>query len=138
MAAEELITILDSSAMIAYLRQETGAMVVDQVLTDPSNVCIAHSINLCEVYYDAIRVDGLIGAEKILDDLFALGIVERNDFDANFWKEVGRIKAENKASLADCFAIVLANILDGTLLTSDHHEFDKIAKDGICSVQFIR
>ena len=48
------------------------------------------------------------------------------------------IKAENKASLADCFAIALARELKGSVLTSDHHEFDKIAADNVCSVEFIR
>jgi PIN domain nuclease of toxin-antitoxin system len=138
MATEKIVKILDSSAMIAYLRQETGADVVERAITDPNNICYAHAINLCEVYYDAIRVGGLADAEKSLQDLFDLGVVEQNDFDTDFWKEVGRLKAKNKASLADFCAIVLANNRGGTILTSDHHEFDKIAQDNICAVQFIR
>ena len=138
MAAEKLVKILDSSAMIAYLREESGAVIVNQILADPNNLCFAHAINLCEVYYDAIRIGGPDDAEKSLDGLFALGVIERNDFDTSFWKEVGKIKAHNRASLADCCAVALANKLRGTVITSDHHEFDKIAEDSVCQVQFIR
>ncbi|MBA3631944.1 MAG: type II toxin-antitoxin system VapC family toxin [Acidobacteria bacterium] len=75
---------------------------------------------------------------KRLKIYWFISIVKRNDFDQFFWKEVGKIKANNKASLADCIAVVLANQLGGTVLTSDHHEFDKIAQDRVCSIQFIR
>ena len=58
--------------------------------------------------------------------------------DRMFWQEVGRYKATNKASLADCTAIALANRVGGELVTSDHHEFDAIAANGVCRVRFIR
>jgi len=138
MDAERIIYILDSCAMIAYLRKEIGADVVQKVIVDSANICYAHAINLCEVYYDFWRVGGKNAAEQAIEDLLVLGISERNDFDQSFWKEVGKIKVNNKASLADCIAIVLANQLGGTVLTSDHHEFDKIAQDRVCSIQFIR
>lgn len=138
MAAEKIIKILDSSAMIAYLRQEEGAPIVRQAIIDPNNICYAHAINLCEVYYDAIRVGGLTEAESFYDDLLLLELVERDDCDTNFWKEVARLKATHKASLADFCGIVLTNRLNGTFLTADHHELDKIAQDNICSIEFIR
>ena len=36
------------------------------------------------------------------------------------------------------FAIALAQRMDGTVLTSDHHEFDRIADESVCNVKFIR
>lgn len=138
MDAERMIYVLDSCAMIAYLRKEVGADVVQEIIVDSANICYAHSINLCEVYYDFWRVGGRVAAEQTIEDLLVLGIVEKNDFDQLFWKEAGKIKANNKASLADCIAVVLSNQLGGTVLTSDHHEFDKLAQDRVCSIQFIR
>ncbi len=138
MDAQRRIRILDSSAMIAYLRKEEGAAVVEQILTDPTIDCYAHAINLCEVYYDALRVSGVAEAEKSMQDLFALNVLERNDFDEAFWKEVAHLKAIHRASLADFCAVVLANRLNGVFLTADHHEFDKLAQDRVCSIQFIR
>lgn len=138
MDAEGVIYIIDSCSMIAFLRNEVGADLVKNVVVDSANVCNAHAINLCEVYYDFWRAGGESAAEQAINDLLRLGILERNDCDPSFWKQVGRVKANNKVSLADCFAIVLANEVGGIVLTSDHHEFDKIAQDNICSVQFIR
>ena len=138
MDAEKVIYVLDACAMIAYLRKEVGAEAVREIIVDWENICYAHAINLCEVYYDFWRIGGKAAADEAIEDLLLLGIIERNDFDADFWKKVGETKANNKASIADCFAIVLANQIGGTVLTSDHHEFDKIAEDNVCLVQFFR
>ena len=51
--------------------------------------------------------------------------------------------AEHKArwrrvSLADCFALALAQTLGGILLTSDHHEFDPLVSAGVKSIEFFR
>ena len=40
----------DACALIAYLRKEPGAEVVPAVLTDASNTCLIHAVNLCEVF----------------------------------------------------------------------------------------
>lgn len=138
MVAAAMIQVLDSSAMIAYLRKEVGAIVVHQILTDPANQCFAHAINLTEVYYDIIRISGEADAEQAIKDLFLLGVQAREDFDASFWKEVGRLKAKYRASLADFCGIVLTLRLGGTFITADHHELDKLAVDGVCPIQFIR
>lgn len=53
--ATQIINVLDASAMTAYLKGEIGEDIVENILTDPDIDCFAHAINLCEVYYDAIR-----------------------------------------------------------------------------------
>ncbi len=133
-----MIYILDASAIIAWLRNEPGADVVDHALRDANSQCLAHAINLCEVYYDAHRNSGAAHAESVVSDLAAVGVVERNDFDQAFWKEAAKLKAGGGVSLADCFAITLTNRVGGALLTSDHHEMDKLAAAGICQITFIR
>ena len=42
-------TVIDASALIAFLRDEPGADVVENVLSAPDK-CYAHALNLCEVY----------------------------------------------------------------------------------------
>lgn len=134
-----MIYVLDACAMIALLRRELGEDVVWSYLNDPTSTCYAHAINFCEVYYDFYRDSGDMAAQSAINDLMALGVIERNDFDSVFWQEAGRLKAvHRKVSLADCCAIALTNRVGGTLLTSDHHELDPIAATGICSVKFIR
>ncbi len=133
-----MIYVLDACAMIALLRREPGEAVVWTHLGDSNNTCLAHAINLCEVYYDFHRDAGEAAAEGAVADLKALGIIERNDLDEALWKDTGKLKARGKISLADSLAIALTNRVGGTLLTSDHHELDAVASAGICSIIFIR
>ena len=129
--------VLDACALIAFLRDEPGAEVVEQRLLDGN--CFAHAVNLCEVYYDCIRVDGEQRAGALISDLLEIGLIYRADMDEAYWKDVGGLKAHiARISLADCFAISLARRLGLPVLTSDHHEFDNILAQGVCAVAFIR
>lgn len=51
-----MIYVLDASAMIAWLRNEPGADVVDDAIRDLGSQCLAHAINLCKVY-SSVTVD---------------------------------------------------------------------------------
>ena len=133
-----MIYVLDACAMIAYLRKEPGWDVVLHALTGTGVLSLAHAINLCEVFYDFHRKSDESAANTAINDLYAVGVLERNDLDEAFWKDAGRLKAQGKISLADCCAITLTDRVGGTLLTSDHHEFDSIAAAGFCSITFIR
>jgi PIN domain nuclease of toxin-antitoxin system len=133
-----MIYVLDASAMLAYLRGEVGADVVENAVLDVTGQCLAHSINLCEVYYIAHRDADVATAEAAINDFKALGVIERSDFDEVLWKEAGTLKAGGGISLPDCFGITLTTRVGGTFLTADHGELDKIAAAGICSITFIR
>ena len=135
----KLTLVMDASAMIAYLRDENGAAEVAAVLSDPAHKLFAHSINLSEVFYEFHRAGGMDDAVDALSDLSLLGIVERSDMSGEFWRAAGKLKSMyRRISLADCFAITLAQKLAGTLLTSDHHEFDTLAQQSVCDIRFIR
>jgi PIN domain nuclease of toxin-antitoxin system len=134
-----VIYILDASAIIAYLRGEPGADVVSAVLVDPTHECLVHALNLCEVYYDFYRANGERAARDAMRDIFSLGVQLRSDLSIDFWQAAGTLKATaRRISLADCFAVTLAQALGGTVLTSDHHEFDALAARAVCAFAFIR
>ena len=134
-----MIYILDACAMLAFLDGEPGADIVELALLDPDNQCLAHAINLCEVFYGFYRVGGQIEAQRVINDLTAVGVVERPDLDSTFWQDAGTIKADHRhVSLADCCAIALTKRVGGTLLTSDHHELDTLVALGVCPITFIR
>ena len=71
--------------------------------------------------------------------MLAGGLALRTDLDTAFWQSVGELKVNpGKLSLADCFALALAQQEQGTLVTSDHHEFDPIVPLNLCPILFIR
>ena len=132
--------ILDACAIISLIKNEDGAIIVRKALEADNNICFVHAVNLCEVYYDCLRCYGKEPAELLVTNLIEAGIVVRSDMDMDFWKSAGVLKARGRISLADCFAIALAEREDAILLTSDHHEFEPLlAIPGFpAKVQFIR
>jgi PIN domain nuclease of toxin-antitoxin system len=91
-----MIYVLDSSAMIALANNEPGADVIAALLDDPLHECCAHAINLCEVFYDAIRCSSEAQALTLIADLYGLGVIERRDLDIAFWQQAGRLKAVHR------------------------------------------
>jgi len=130
--------LLDACAMIAFLRGEPGAEIVETFLSQDPPVCVAHAINLCEVFYDFLRVAGEATAAAAVDDLRAVGLIVREDMDEAFWRQAGRYKARYRVSLADTFALFLAERFGAEILTSDRREFEPLAESGACRVRFIR
>jgi len=132
------VHILDASAMVAYIAGEPGDAVVTALLSDPAATCYAHSVNLCEVYYDTLRATDERRARQVISTLFSDGVIERRTMSRRFWRRVGGLKARGRISLADCFCIALAQELSGEVVTSDHHEFDPLVPLGFVPIQFIR
>ncbi len=65
----ERMVVLDACAVIALQRGEDGADQVRACLTDPQVEVIVHAINLCEVYYDAVRRDSSVELHDLWTDL---------------------------------------------------------------------
>jgi predicted nucleic acid-binding protein len=134
-----VIFVLDASAIIAYVRGEPGGQLVLSALLDSANTCVAHALNLCEVYYEFHRILGEAAADRILEELRAVGIKRREDISQSFCRLASAFKSEfRRVSLADCFALALASDLGAKLLTSDHHELDALAATGRFEIVFIR
>lgn len=130
--------VLDSSALIAYLRAEQGGTLVDKLIADRNNVALAHAVNLCEVYYDVTRLSGEPRAQAAIKALHDAGIVGRDDLDVSFWQDIGRYKANlRRISLADCFCLALATRAGAKIVTADC-EFEQVVNQDLCEVEFIR
>ena len=133
------IYVMDANSLLASLRNEPGGSVADGLLADPNADCLAHSVNLCEIFYDTLRQTDLATAQLTISDLLALGLTERPDMDTEFWQLIGQLKVSpGRISLADCFTLALAIRTGGILVTSDHHEFDVIVPLGLCPILFVR
>jgi predicted nucleic acid-binding protein len=129
---------LDTSAMVAYVNNEPGGVVVETLLDGPDAACFAHAVNFCEVYYGVLRATDERTARRVISDLRAAGVVERRDMSRRFWFAVGRLKSRGGIALADCFCVALAQHLGAQAVTADHREFDPLVPLGICPILFIR
>ena len=121
---------LDACAVIAYLRQESGAEVLKEIIERPNSFLAMHVCNLGEVYYDFFRDDGLAAAQTAWANALALPLALRRDTDDVFIQRVGVIKVAERVSFADAFALALAERLRVPLITTDHHEFDAVERKG--------
>jgi PIN domain nuclease of toxin-antitoxin system len=130
--------VLDACALIAFLRDEDGAQAVELALQEGN--CVAHAINLCEVYKDCLtRGESQSKADELIEDLMQLGLLSNEDLDEELWKHAAKLKAEiGQVSYADCFALALTKRLEAVLYSSDHHELDPVAAQGIVAIKFIR
>jgi len=132
---------LDACALIALLHDELGADKVANAINDAFNgkaIIVMNKINLLEVYYDAYRSLGKDQANLMISELLKCPIIINSEISDEIFKEAGRLKATYKISLADSIALAQTIILNGSLLTADHHEFDVIEKTENISFQWIR
>lgn len=129
--------VMDACAIIAYLRGEQGADIVESILEGDDPTAI-HAINLCEVYYNCLQRNDEDTARELVTDLESIGLVIHEDMDPVMWQTAGQYKANMGGPLPDCFAIALTRRLEAVLLTSDHKHFDYIAAEGACRIRFIR
>lgn len=135
----EGVYVFDACAIIALLQAEAGAATVENLLEAGNHQCIVHAINVCEVYYDLYRRDGEEIADGVKEILEGYGFEVDEAVPSALWRASGKLKAEWKqVSLADCFAVALTTQEAGTLVTSDHHELDRLAEAKICPILFIR
>jgi PIN domain nuclease of toxin-antitoxin system len=58
--------VLDACALLALIKKEDGALSVRQALESENNVCLVHSVNLCEVYSDRHEFEPLLAIPGFL------------------------------------------------------------------------
>jgi len=124
--------ILDACALLALLRDETGADIVAGIIND-SNIGTAlvsiHKANLLEVYYDVYRTAGKAKADDVISKIKSQPIKIISEISDALFEEAGRLKALYKVSFADIFALAEASVSKAILLTADHHEMDKVEQN---------
>ena len=110
--------VLDSFALLAFFRAETGGPHVRSLLTDTTTRTAIATVNLGEVAY---RTEREFGFERVLDVLgkvveFQIDVV---DVDRSLALMAASHKASYRMSYADCIAIALAQRLKAPLVTGD-------------------
>jgi len=129
--------VLDTSAVVAYLKGEPGADVFAAILAEEQNILAIHAVNLCEIYYNYLRDDGLeIAGEAWRQVTSFATIIER--LDEPFMKRVGRWKGIEGLGLGDAFAAATAEEFGVPLIATDHNDFDPIEAKGLLKLTWLR
>lgn len=135
------ICILDACALIAFLNEEPGKDVVKEVLMKAytgETTVIMNKLNLLEVYYDIYRRCGKAAAAEMHEVIADTPIHVISELSNDVFNEAGRLKATYKISIADSVALAEASVSGGSLLTSDHHEFDVVEQSEGIKFHWIR
>jgi len=130
--------VIDACALIAFLQHEIGGDKLRELFKVPENEFFMHSINLTEVYYDAVYVSGEEKAQELFEKVVELPITILWDLDVSFIKLVGKYKTSYKISFADSFVLAVADKENAIVISTDHHEFDVIEKAGKLSFYWLR
>ncbi len=131
--------ILDSFAVIAYLRSEPNSEAVREVLEEAEEGTARlhmHAINLGEVFYVTYRKEGEALADSVYATIKECPIEIVRDVSEGFLLNVCRLKATYPMSYADAFAAGLAIQKDAVLVTGDK-EFKSLEADGKIKVLWI-
>jgi predicted nucleic acid-binding protein len=124
----ELVYVLDSYALLAYLNAETGQERVQEilVLAQAGPVCaLLCTISLGEVLYITERRRGLNQARRVLALLESLPLTIR-EATRSLVLDAAHIKAQYTISYADAFVAALAQNEGAIVLTGDP-EFESVA-----------
>lgn len=123
------IYVLDANALIALLSNENGAENVAAIYAEADSgeaEIVMNAVNLLEVYYDFFRAYDKRTADEMIAHVEKSIITVVTEINKPLLAEAGRLKATHKMSLADTFAVAQSIILNGMLVTSDHHELKPI------------
>ena len=130
--------VLDACALIAYFNDEDGAAVVEDLLASNKEIFMS-VVNLYEVCYDAARTSGNEHTvSEILETVRQLPIVIVWEVTDELLQTAARFKIRYKISLADSFALGLADVIDAVIVSADHHEFEPVEQAGEVSVLWFR
>ena len=114
-------TVLDSFALLTFLRDEAGAEKVAALLEkaeqreQPLHMT---EVNYAEVQYIIRRKDGEAAWRSVAGDLMALPI-EFHQADRRLADQAADFKTRFRLSLADAFAAALAKVRNAELVTGD-------------------
>lgn len=119
--------VLDSYALLAYLRAEPGGDEVkgllEEVQKGQAEIYLS-LINLGEVAYIVERRRGTAVADEVIERVHSLPVLI-TDVDEERVLDAAHIKANHAISYADAFAVALAKELDAPVITADP-EFRKV------------
>jgi PIN domain nuclease of toxin-antitoxin system len=136
-----MIYFLDSSALLAYLKTEEGADIVEELINkarEQNKPLFMSTANLTEVLYDQAKDATPAAILDIWDIISILPITFINKIGINISREAARIKMVYHIALGDCFGLATCHNYGGTFVTADNGEMRKIEQDEGFSMLWVR
>lgn len=130
--------VLDSFALLAFFRDETGADDVERLLNEAAedkHELYITVVNAGEVYYMSSRKDSAAKATQVWEAMkkFPLHFIVA---DMDLTLAAAKIKANYKLSFADAYAAALTIHKKATLITGDY-EFQNLIGEAGFKVRYI-
>ena len=125
-----VIKVLDSYALMAFLQDEPGAAVVENLILAAGEGKISLAmcvVNLGEIWYSTTRVVSIDAADRYIQQIQGMEI-ELVDADWKLSRQAAFYKSKGGISYADCFAAALARTRNAELVTGDK-EFRKLENE---------
>ena len=125
--------ILDTSALLCYLRDEPGA---DKIYSFLKKGSALHRVNLGELYYCLLRKEGSEIASQIYGKVLQYPVTFIDDLSDAFLLTTGKLKVSYKLGYADAVVAATAILQKATLVTKDN-DFRPLVKDKVLTVQWV-
>ena len=111
--------LLDSFALLAYLKKENNYEKVKNVLSSHNTHVLMNDINIGETFYILARERGMGKADYFLHVILPILPIAHIENTLQEVIEASRIKATYPISYADCFAVATACKKKATVITGD-------------------
>ena len=119
--------VLDSFALLAYLKMEGRYKKVKDLLASEEVHLVINEINVGETFYILARERGIEKAEYFVNTILPSLPIETVPNTLRDVIEAARIKSTHSISYADCFVVATAAREDAAIITGDP-EFKKVQK----------
>jgi predicted nucleic acid-binding protein len=113
--------VLDAYAILAFLKDETGADAIHALLlqAEQAKISLAMSVvNLGEVWYAIARATSPAKADRYIQEIQAMAI-DIVEADWLLTRQAAAFKANGNISYADCYAAALTKDRKAELITGD-------------------
>ena len=119
--------VLDTFAILAYLKEEDNFEKVKDILSSHKTVVFMNDINIGETFYIIARERGMETAEYFFNVILLILPITHIENTLNEVIEASKIKAEYPISYADSFTVATACKEGATVITGDS-EFKLVEK----------
>jgi predicted nucleic acid-binding protein len=112
-------SLIDSFALLAYLKQESNYQKVENLLSSKETQLLMNDINIGETFYILARERGLDQAEYFVNAILPNLPITKIGNTLTEVIEAAKIKAQHPISYADCFAVATAIREKAAIITGD-------------------